>query len=309
MIDATHGLPRLRPVEARLGGVLARPKRLAVGCVVLLAALGWLYIGLMMAGMLGSLAPFGPGMAVFDLLARPGEFDGLGRALQQALCQPAFGAGTAPLGSVWGGADIGLVFVMWCAMALAVMLPSAGPMILTYAEIADAAAAKNQPVVSPLVLAAGYLSVWIGFAALATLLQALLMHLALLGPAMASASSLFSGAIFLAAGAYQFSALKHACVTQCQRPMPFFLVNWTNERRGVFRLGLRQGVYCLGCCWAMMLLMLAVGVMNVVWMVALGIIMTIEKMATTTRFSRAIGVGWLLIGTGLIVSAIAARAA
>ena len=76
-------------------------------------------------------------------------------------------------------------------------------------------------------------------------------------------------------------------MTQCQRPFPFFFANWTAEPRGVFRLGLRQGLYCLGCCWAMMLLMFAVGVMNVVWMAALGIVMTIEKLGTTTRFSRA----------------------
>lgn len=307
MSDATHGLRRLRPAEARLGGVFARPKRLAVGCVILLGALGWVYIGLMLAGMQGqgNLAALGPGMGVFDLLVGPG--DGLGRALLEALCRPTFGAATAAGGSAWAFADMGLIFLMWCAMALAMMLPSAGPMILTYAEIADTAAAKSQRIVSPLVLAAGYLSVWIGFAALTTLLQALLTSLALLDPAMASASGLFSGAIFLAAGAYQFSALKHACVTQCQMPMPFFFVNWTNEPRGVFRLGLRQGLYCLGCCWAMMLLMLAVGAMNVVWMVALGIIMTVEKIGTTTRFSRAIGVVCLLIGAGLIVSAVIAH--
>jgi predicted metal-binding membrane protein len=141
----------------------------------------------------------------------------------------------------------------------------------------------------------------------ATLLQALLTRLALLNAGMASASGLFSGAVFLAAGLYQFSALKHACVTQCQRPLPFFFVNWTSEPRGIWRLGLRQGLYCLGCCWAMMLLMLAVGVMNVVWMVALGLVMSIEKIATTTRFSRATGMVFLLIGVVLIASATAAH--
>ena len=83
---------------------------------------------------------------------------------------------------------------------------------------------------------------------------------------MASASGLFSGAIFIAAGVYQFSALKHACLTQCQHPFPFFFTNWATTPRGVFRLGVKQGLYCLGCCWAMMLVMFAVGVMNVIWM-------------------------------------------
>ena len=107
---------------------------------------------------------------------------------------------------------------------------------------------------------------------------------------MASASGLFSGAIFIAAGVYQFSALKHACLTQCQQPFPFFFANWATTPRGVFRLGLRQGLFCLGCCWAMMLVMFAVGVMNVVWMAGLGIVMTLEKIGTGKRFTHAIGV-------------------
>ena len=138
-------------------------------------------------------------------------------------------------------------------------------------------------------------------------LQLALTGLSLLDPAMASASPLFSGAAFIGAGLYQFSALKHACVTQCQRPFRFFFASWTDEPGGVFRLGLRQGLYCLGCCWAMMLLMFAVGVMNVVWMAALGAIMTVEKLATTTRFSRALGVVFIGVGAAFIVSAMIAH--
>jgi predicted metal-binding membrane protein len=133
------------------------------------------------------------------------------------------------------------------------------------------------------------------------------MRVSLLDPAMASASPLFSGAVFIAAGLYQFSALKHACVTQCQRPFTFFFANWTAEPRGVFRLGVRQGLYCLGCCWAMMLLMFAVGVMNVVWMTALGAAMTIEKIGTTTRFSRALGIVFILVGAALILASVMAH--
>jgi predicted metal-binding membrane protein len=107
--------------------------------------------------------------------------------------------------------------------------------------------------------------------------------------------------VFLGAGLYQFSALKQACLTLCQRPFPFFFANWTTEPRGVLRLGLRQGVYCLGCCWALMLLMLAVGAMNVVWMAALGILMTLEKMTGTARLSEAIGLALLAIGFVLVV--------
>ena len=116
-----------------------------------------------------------------------------------------------------------------------------------------------------------------------------------------SVGRLVGGTIFLGAGLYQFSALKQACLTLCQRPFPFFFSNWTTEPSGVLRLGLRQGMICLGCCWAMMVLMFAVGAMNVVWMAALGVLMTIEKLATTARFSEAVGFVFVAVGFGMVV--------
>jgi predicted metal-binding membrane protein len=174
------------------------------------------------------------------------------------------------------------------------MLPTAGPMILTYAEIADTAAHKREPVVSPLVLTAGYVAVWFGFAILAAMLQWMLARMGLLETG--SASRTVSGTLFIAAGLYQFSALKQSCLTQCQRPFPFFFSNWTEKPAGVFRLGLRQGLYCLGCCWAMMLVMFSVGTMNLVWMAVLGVLMTIEKLSATPRFSKTVGVAFVVAG-------------
>jgi predicted metal-binding membrane protein len=196
---------------------------------------------------------------------------------------------------------------MWGAMVLAMMLPTAGPMILSYAQIADTAARKGEHAVSPLTLIGGYGLVWAGFAVIAALLQMALTRAALLDPAMASSSGLFSGAVFIAAGAYQFSALKHACVTRCQRPFPFFFTNWSDKPRDIFRLGLRQGIYCLGCCWAMTAVMFAVGVMNVIWMAALGFVMAAEKIATTARFSRVTGVVFAAIGIAFAATAVIAR--
>lgn len=261
----------IQPIRA-----FARPRLLAITCIGVLVAAGWAYLGLMRAGM--------PGV---PLLA--------------ALCQPSFGA------SYPDGAQAGLLLAMWCAMVFAMMLPTAGPVILTYADIAETAAQNGEKTASPLVLTAGYIVVWLAAAAVFTALQILFARLSLLDPAMASASPLFSGATFIGAGLYQFSALKHACVTQCQQPFPFFFANWTAEPRGVFRLGLRQGLYCLGCCWAMMLLMFAVGVMNVIWMAALGTVMTTEKLSTTTRFSRAVGVAFILVGAVFILSSVIAH--
>jgi predicted metal-binding membrane protein len=262
MTDATeHGFSHLSTAASRLGAAFARPKVLAAICVIALAGLGWLALGLM----------------VSDVTA----FD--------ALCKPL-------IGGAWGVTSFAIVASMWSAMTLAMMLPSAAPMILTYAEIAEAAARKGERIVSPFVIAAGYMLVWLGFATAATLAQFVFTRAALLNASMTPASGLFSGALFIAAGAYQFSALKHACLTQCQRPFPFFFTHWASTPRGVFRLGLMQGLYCLGCCWAMMLLMFALGVMNVLWMAALGAVMTLEKIGAGKRFTHALGV--ILIAAG-----------
>jgi predicted metal-binding membrane protein len=258
-----HSLRHLSATEARLSAALAQPKRIALGCIAALTALGWLALGLMSAG-----SPLN----------------------WQALCQPS---------ALGGFGELVLTAPMWMAMTLAMMLPTAGPMILTYAEIADTAARKREPVVSPIVLTVGYVAVWFGFALAAAFLQWVLARGGLLDGG--SVGRLVGGTIFLGAGLYQFSALKQACLTLCQRPFPFFFSNWTTERGGVLRLGVRQGMLCLGCCWAMMTLMFALGAMNVVWMAALGMLMTIEKLSTTARFSEAVGFVFVAVGFGMIV--------
>jgi predicted metal-binding membrane protein len=241
------------------GAAFARPQAVAGICVVALTGLGWLYLALL-----------------------------TGRA-------NSFAAFCGPLAVTWTVNHVALVALMWAAMAFAMMLPSAGPMILTYAEIADTAARKGQRIVAPAVLVAGYAAVWFGFAVVAALAQFAAAGLDLTSPLLAAA-------IFVAAGLYQFTPLKHACLTQCQRPFPFFFAHWQTAARGVFRLGLQQGLYCLGCCWVMMLVMFAVGAMNIAWMAALAVVMTIEKMLTGPRFSQAVGV--VLIGAGVLVASI-----
>jgi predicted metal-binding membrane protein len=278
---AGHDFNHLPPGAAGLGHVFARPKLVAVLCVVVLAVLGWVYLALLLAGMGGSFGGYAAGMV-------------------QALCRPL------PDGT-WTAGSIAIVASMWGAMTLAMMLPSAAPMIMTYAGIADTAAHKGERIVSPFVLAAGYTAVWLGFAIIATLMQIAITRAALLDAGMASASGLFSGAIFIGAGIYQFSALKHACLKRCQHPFPFFFANWTTTSRGVFRLGVKQGLYCLGCCWAMMLVMFAVGVMNVIWMAGIGIIMAVEKMLKGRRFTHAVGVVLIVAGAAIIVTAVASH--
>jgi predicted metal-binding membrane protein len=296
MAQAANNLSRPNP-SAGWPYLFARPRLLAIGCLVLLAGLGWVYLGLMVAG---AQSP-GANSPILDTLSEWMGLDGAGRTAFEVLCGPTFGATDA------GAAAAAAFALMWSAMLLAMMLPTAGPMIFTYAEMAENAVREGERAASPLWLIAGYGLVWLGFVVIAAALQLALARAALLDPSMGAASGLFSGAVFVAAGAYQFSALKHACVTRCQQPLPFFSINWSDKPRDIFRLGVRQGLYCIGCCWAMMLVMFAVGTMNVIWMAVLGFIMAAEKIATTTRFSKAIGLIFTMIGIAFIAAAVAAH--
>ena len=247
---------------------LARPRTIALACIALLAACGWIYLGLLLAGENS-------------------------QGLLRVLCAPFTGAAGSPAAA--------LIFAMWCAMVLAMMLPTAAPMVTTYADLAETAAGKGEPAVSPLVLVAGYAAVWLGAAAALAALQLTLARAGMLDSRIGVANPFVAGALFLAAGLYQFSALKHACVSQCRHPFRFFFGHWTSDPRGVFSIGLQQGLFCLGCCWAMMLLMFAVGIMNVVWMAILGIVMATEKLGTTARFSRVVGLAFIAIGLIIII--------
>jgi predicted metal-binding membrane protein len=283
-VTANHHAPDASTAPMPRG--LLRPRAVAALAIVVLAATGGLYLGLMAADAARSGGVAGP----FSLLPGGGLLDGL--------CRADFARATS-------GAGFVLVFLMWCAMVLAMMVPTAGPMVMTYAQIADTAARKGEPVASPLMLVGGYVAVWLGFALAASVLQVLLVRAAQVDPALPAVGGLLSGATFLAAGAHQFSALKHACLSRCQRPLPFFFANWTPRPGGVFRLGLRQGYYCVGCCWVMMLVMFAVGVMNVAWMALLGIVMAIEKVSTGLRFTRLAGAALVTIGVVVLAWSIA----
>jgi predicted metal-binding membrane protein len=293
----------------------SRSKWIAFATLVLLTAIGWVYLGLMIAGHMdhladhgsqmsghpGGFAAFGPGMGWLDWMIPPAGFDPALRAVADALCRPNFGH--APLAET--ATEAAVAAMMWVAMVLAMMLPTAAPMIMSAAGVADAAARRHETAASPLAVMAGYVAVWSAFALLAAVAQMALTRLALLDAGMTTASPLFAGAVFIAAGAYQFSHVKDRCAANCQRPVPFFAAE--RGRSGGFQLGLRQGRYCVGCCWAMMLVMFAVGTMNLIWMAGLGLVMAVEKIAGTPRLSRLLGLVMLAIGATTIVVAVMAR--
>jgi predicted metal-binding membrane protein len=196
-----------------------------------------------------------------------------------------------------------LAFIMWSAMMAAMMMPGAAPMIAAFAIIYRRRRERAAPYVPTAVFLAGYLAVWAGFSALATLAQYLLQNAELVTTMMQSASNGFSAALFLAAGLYQFSSLKERCLSYCGTPESFILSEWRDGAAGAVIMGVRHGLFCLGCCAALMLLLFAVAVMDLRWVAVLTILVTAEKLLPGAKFWRVgIGVALLAASAGFALS-------
>jgi predicted metal-binding membrane protein len=198
----------------------------------------------------------------------------------------------------WNIADLLLTFVMWAVMMAAMMTPSVSPMVLAFAHINRQRQAKNKPYAPTSLFLSGYLLVWAGFSALATLFQWSLHAAALLSPMMVTTSPIVGGVILVAAGAFQFTPLKHACLAYCRTPMGFILTEWRDGRRGALLMGLKHGRYCLGCCWFLMALLFVAGVMNLLWVAAIATFVLIEKVAPASEWVSRIA-GLLFLGWGI----------
>jgi predicted metal-binding membrane protein len=177
----------------------------------------------------------------------------------------------------WTRADAFLTFAMWAVMMVGMMAPSATPIILLYAA-AGAGRGERGLSLATLMFGLGYVAVWSLFSIGATLAQWALHHAALLSAAMASSNGILSGAILIAAGAYQLTPWKSRCLTHCRSPLGFLMTSWRDGKSGAFRMGFRHGAYCLGCCWALMCVLFVVGVMNLIWVAALTAFVLIEKL-------------------------------
>jgi predicted metal-binding membrane protein len=193
------------------------------------------------------------------------------------------------------------IVVMWWVMMIAMMLPSAVPLILLYGRVLRHAAAQqaNSAYAPATFLALGYLAVWLAFATLATGLQYALQRTGLISAMMLwSQSALLSAVVLVSAGAYQLSPLKHACLRHCRGPVSFLTHHWRPGRTGALRMGIEHGAWCVGCCWMLMALLFVGGVMNLVWIALLAVLVLAEKAAPRGALvSRATGV--VLIAWGV----------
>ena len=196
--------------------------------------------------------------------------------------------------------SIALTLSMWWTMMVAMMLPSAVPVILLYAKTARRPDSTTRPATGTFLL--GYLAAWGVFSLLATALQLLLDRVKLLGPeAMASASPGLSIMVLFAAGLYQVTPLKDACLRNCRNPAVFLSRYFRPGTRGAFRMGILHGTFCVGCCWLLMMLLFVVGVMNLVWIAVLTIVVASEKLLPGGHWIR-LGTGLALVGWALLMA-------
>ena len=209
-----------------------------------------------------------------------------------------------PMAPRWTPAAFALTFAMWTVMMVGMMLPSAAPMILTFAALNRRKARVLERLVPTLLFASGYLLVWTAFSLFATLLQWALDWLALLSPMLTTTNALLGGALFLAAGVYQLTPLNEACLRHCRSPFAFLFNRWRDGWSGALRMGIEHGAYCLGCCWLLMALLFVVGVMNLLWVAAITLFVFGEKLLRGGAWiARISGVAMAAYGVWLVVQA------
>lgn len=198
----------------------------------------------------------------------------------------------------WGAEELLMLFLMWAVMMVAMMVPSVSPLVLVFAGAEDREAGG-----SVWALLSGYLVAWGGFSVVATLVQWALHRAALLSPMMMGTSSLLGGLLLIGAGAFQLTPLKHACLAQCRSPVGFLMSHWRPGRRGALVMGLKHGVYCVGCCWMLMALLFVAGVMNLLWVAAIAAFVLVERVAPRGDLvGRAAGVVLIAGGIALLAA-------
>ncbi|MBV1904021.1 MAG: DUF2182 domain-containing protein [Marinosulfonomonas sp.] len=195
------------------------------------------------------------------------------------------------------------LFLMWAVMMAAMMLPTAAPMIFSYARMQARDRAQGKGWLPVIMFSGGYVVAWAGFSLVAALLQGGLTNLALLSPMMMKVvPGPLAGSVLIVAGIYQFTPLKQACLGKCRSPLNFLLTQWREGKWGALTMGWRHGLFCVGCCWALMGLLFVAGVMNTVWIVAITLYVLIEKIVPNAQvLSKLAGAGLVGLGLWLII--------
>ena len=262
----------MTPDTTILEGLLKRDRAIVIAALVCITLLAWFY-----------LVDMARGMSAMDLP--------LGEAMGEAMGMTQI--------SQWTPGYFVMMFLMWAIMMIGMMVPSAAPMVLVYASFVR----KNEkaaPYLSTGSFLGGYLLVWTAFSLVATLMQWGLDEAALLSSMMVTTSPLLGAGILIAAGVYQLTPFKSACLVHCRNPVQYFMTHWRKGRIGALRMGLHHGAFCLGCCSFLMMLLFFGGVMNLLWIAAITLFVLLEKALPHGPLAGKITAP-LLILTGLFV--------
>jgi len=246
------GIAPQAALDRSIEATLRRDRRVVAGSLVLVIVLAWLYLW-RDAAMMSHI-----GMADMPMASGP----------------HALSAGT-----------LALTFVMWAVMMVGMMLPSTAPTILLYGALVRKNGERGTVLPAVWIFTGGYLAVWMGFSLAAALLQVALERVALLTPMMVSASEGLSAAILIAAGIYQWLPVKRACLSKCRNPLELFVTRWRAGAGGAFHMGAEHGLFCVGCCWMLMLLLFVAGVMNLVWVALIAAFVFVEKLLPAGKFA------------------------
>jgi predicted metal-binding membrane protein len=269
--------------DGALEAVLRRDRLVVASSLGVIAALAWAYVLWLAADM---------------------DMDAASMSGLQTI--PAGMQMMAPAAAPWSAVEFAFVFVMWAVMMVGMMAPSAAPMILMYARVGRHGRVAGKPLAATGWFAAGYFLAWTGFSLTATLVQWTLERRALLDARMAGANIFLGAAILIAAGIYQWTPIKNACLTQCQSPFRFLMSHggFRSNVLGCLHLGFLHGTYCVGCCWVLMALLFVVGVMNVLWIALLALLVLLEKVTPWGRWiARIAGAACVAAGLWMVFEA------
>jgi predicted metal-binding membrane protein len=269
----THGI---------LEAVLRRDRLIVSSALGVIVVLAWVYVLWLAADM---------------------DMDGMNMSGYRMV--PAGMGMMVPAAAPWSAVEFAFVFVMWLVMMVGMMAPSAAPMILMYARMGRQAKNAGKPLAATGWFAAGYFLAWTGFSLAATFVQWVLEREALLDTRMASANILLGAVVLIAAGIYQWTPIKRACLAQCESPIRFLMNHggFRSNVLGCLRLGLLHGTYCVGCCWVLMALLFVVGTMNALWIALLALLVLLEKLTPMGRWvARIAGVVCIAAGAWMVFS-------
>ena len=268
-------------VDAAFDKTLRRDRLIVVIALTTVIIVSWVYI----------LSGAGMGISAIDMTRENLSQDGIAG---MAMMTPA----------VWAVDYIVLMIFMWWIMMIAMMLPSTSPMILLFVMLNRKQREKANPYVSTGIFALAYLVTWLAFSLVAVVLQASFQHLTWLSPMLMNNSVILGGLILLAAGIYQLTPIKQACLRHCRSPIQFISTRWRAGKMGSFQMSLEHGAYCVGCCWFLMGLLFFGGVMNLYWILGLAIFVLLEKMVPMGHWiSYATGFGLTGGGVWFLVQA------